>query len=173
MNPTMWGRAHPNSGERATILGPAWLQFWRYHFPAGYKAALVVKNPPANAGRCQGRQLHPWVRKILWKRARQPTPVFLPGESHGQRSLVGYSPRGCKESDTTEAIQQATFGKTFDLCLSFPSVLRGANSIWLIEVGVRTNINPCKAFTTSRERHIHISYFYVSFTETEPLTLGL
>ena len=31
-----------------------------------------------------------------------PTPVFLPGESHGQRSLVGYSPRGCKESDTTE-----------------------------------------------------------------------
>ena len=34
----------------------------------------------------------------------QPTPVFLPGESHGQRSLVGYSPWGCKESNTTEAI---------------------------------------------------------------------
>ena len=37
-----------------------------------------------------------------WRRKWQPTPVFLPGESHGQRSLVGYSPRGCKESDTTE-----------------------------------------------------------------------
>ena len=35
-------------------------------------------------------------------RKRQPAPVFLPGESHGQRSLMGYSPRGCKESDTTE-----------------------------------------------------------------------
>ena len=37
-----------------------------------------------------------------WRRAWQPTPVFLPGESHGQMSLVGYSPWGCKESDTTE-----------------------------------------------------------------------
>ena len=37
-----------------------------------------------------------------WRRKWQPTPVFLPGKSHGQRSLVGYSPWGCKESDTTE-----------------------------------------------------------------------
>ena len=43
------------------------------------------------------------ARKILWRRAWQPTPVFLPGESHGQRSLVGYSPWGHKESDMTEA----------------------------------------------------------------------
>ena len=44
----------------------------------------------------------PWVRKIPCRRKWQPTPVFLVGESHGQRSLVGYSPEGCKESDTTE-----------------------------------------------------------------------
>ena len=37
-----------------------------------------------------------------WRRKWQPTPVFLPGKSHGQRSLVGYSPQGSKESDTTE-----------------------------------------------------------------------
>ena len=43
----------------------------------------------------------PWVRKILWRQARQPTPVFLPGESQGQRGLVGYSPRDRKELDTT------------------------------------------------------------------------
>ena len=48
-----------------------------------------------------------WVRTIPWRRAQQPTPVFLPGESHGQRSLVGYSPWGCKQSDTTEATQHA------------------------------------------------------------------
>ena len=40
-----------------------------------------------------------WVRKIPWKRTRQPAPVFLPGKSHGQRSLAGYSPGDCKEPD--------------------------------------------------------------------------
>ena len=40
----------------------------------------------------------------FWRRKWQPTPVFLPGESHGRRSLVGYSPQGGKESDTTERL---------------------------------------------------------------------
>ena len=60
---------------------------------------------------CRGSkrwELDPWVKKIPWRRARQPTPVFLPGESHGQRSLLGYSPRGRKESDTTEATWHST-----------------------------------------------------------------
>ena len=46
-----------------------------------------------------------WVRKIPWRRAWQATPVFLPSESHGQRSLAGYSPVGHKESDMTEATE--------------------------------------------------------------------
>ena len=46
----------------------------------------------------------PWVGKISWRRKWQPTPVFLPRESQGRRSLVGYSPWGCKESDTTEQL---------------------------------------------------------------------
>ena len=45
-----------------------------------------------------------WVGKIPWRRAWQPTPVFLPGEFHGQRSLVGCSPRGFKELDLTERL---------------------------------------------------------------------
>ena len=45
-----------------------------------------------------------WVGKIPWRRKWQPTPVFLPGESHGLRSLVRYSPQGCKELDTTERL---------------------------------------------------------------------
>ena len=48
-----------------------------------------------------------WVGQIPWKRAWQPTPVFLPGESRGQRSLVGYSPWSHKELGTTEAAQHA------------------------------------------------------------------
>ena len=47
--------------------------------------------------------LIPFVWKIPWSGAWQPAPVFLPGESHGQRGLGGYSPWGCKELDTTEA----------------------------------------------------------------------
>ena len=50
------------------------------------------------------RQFDPWVRKIPWTRRWQPTPVFLPGESHGQRSLAGYHPKGRKELDTTEPL---------------------------------------------------------------------
>ena len=56
---------------------------------------------------CQFRRhkrcrLNPWIRKIPWRRAQHHTSVFLPGESHGQRSLVGYSPYNLKESDTTQ-----------------------------------------------------------------------
>ena len=50
----------------------------------------------------------PWVGKVPWRRAWQPTPVFLPGESHGQRSLEGYSPQGHKELDMTEVTQPAS-----------------------------------------------------------------
>ena len=49
-------------------------------------------------------QFSPWVGKISWRRKWHPTPVFLPGKSHGWRNLVGYSPLGHKESDTTEQI---------------------------------------------------------------------
>ena len=47
----------------------------------------------------------PWGRKIIWRRAWQPTPVFLPGESHGQRSLAGHSPRGHRGSDMSEVTE--------------------------------------------------------------------
>ena len=66
------------------------------------QVAIVVKNLPASAGRHE-TWFNPWVRKLPWRRAWQPTPVFLPGEFHGWRSLRGYSPWGHKESDMTEA----------------------------------------------------------------------
>ena len=69
------------------------------------KWRFSVKDPA-----CQGRRhkrpgCHLWVRKVPWRRAQQPTPVFLPGESHGQRSLVGYRPWGCRVA--TEVIEHA------------------------------------------------------------------
>ena len=62
----------------------------------------MVMNLPANAGDMR-HGFDPCVGKIPWRRTRQPTPVFLPGESHGQRSLVGYSPWVLKELNMTEA----------------------------------------------------------------------
>ena len=53
---------------------------------------------------CWRPRFDPWIRKIPWSRTWQPTPVFLPGEFHGQRSLAGYSPWGHKESDMTEQL---------------------------------------------------------------------
>ena len=62
--------------------------------------AQIIKNLPA--------MLETWVQSLGWKdpleKGKATTPVFLSGESHGQRSLAGYSPWGHKESDTTERI---------------------------------------------------------------------
>ena len=60
----------------------------------------MVKNTLA----MQETWFNPWVGKIPWRRERLPTPVFWPGEFHGQRSLAGYSPWGCKELDMTERL---------------------------------------------------------------------
>ena len=57
----------------------------------------MVQNPPA----MQRPGLDPWVGEIPWRREWLPTPIFLSGESHGQRSLVGYYPWSHKELDTT------------------------------------------------------------------------
>ena len=55
---------------------------------------------------CRSCGFNRWVGKIPWRRKWQPSPVFLPEKSHGQRSLMGYSPWGCKELDTTLVTKQ-------------------------------------------------------------------
>ena len=68
-------------------------------FPGGTSG----KEPTCQCRRHKRCGFDPWVRKMPWRRAWQSIPVFLPGESHGQWSLVGYSPWGHKESEVTEA----------------------------------------------------------------------
>ena len=62
----------------------------------GFRGGASDKEPTCKARDIMGLGFDPWVRKILCRRAQQLTPAFLPGESHGQKSLVGYSPRGCR-----------------------------------------------------------------------------
>jgi len=70
--------------------------------PWGFPGGFVIKNP-LPVQEMQGMQIHPWsgCRKIPWRRKWQPTPVFLSGKSHGQRSLAGYSPWDLKELSLT------------------------------------------------------------------------
>ena len=66
-----------------------------FHFhrrALGFPGGASGTEPTCQCMRHKRRGFNPWVRKIPWRRAWQPTTAFLPGESHGQRSLVGYSP---------------------------------------------------------------------------------
>ena len=78
------------------IKQEAW--YW-WGFPGGASG----KEPACQSRRHRRCGINPWVGKIPWRRKWEPTPVFFPGESHGQRSLAGYSPWDHEELDMTEA----------------------------------------------------------------------
>ena len=69
----------------------------------GFPGGASGKEHACQCRRLQRHGFNPQVGKIPWRRAWQPSPVFLPGESQAQRKLAGYSAQSCKESDTTEA----------------------------------------------------------------------
>ena len=69
----------------------------------GFPGDISGKEPACQCGRHKRHRFDPWLGKIPWRRVWQHAPVFLPVESHEQRSLAGYSPWGRKESDMTEA----------------------------------------------------------------------
>ena len=79
-------------------MGHAWATKFRCELKAKWFRGLRVHL------QCWGCGFDLWVGKMPWRREWQPTPVFLPGESHGQRSLAGYTPWGRKESDTTKQL---------------------------------------------------------------------
>ena len=97
-----------------------WL-FIFFHHLMGFPGGSVVKNLPA----VQETRFDPRARKIPWRRKWQPIPIFLPGKSHGQRSLVGYSPWSWKESNTAEWITLHHLRASVQLGRSVVS-----NSLW-------------------------------------------
>ena len=70
------------------------LCIWLRATDLGFPRCLNGKESTGQRRSHRRRRFHPWVGKIPWRRKWQPTQVFLPGYSHGQRSLAGYSPRG-------------------------------------------------------------------------------
>ena len=109
------------SVSRSKVQSPVWhwwlfclfpivTMYWNYmiyrgivRWKQGFLGGASGKEPACQCRRLKRHGFDPWVKKFPWRRAWQPTPVFLSRESHGQRSLAGYSPWGCKELDTNEA----------------------------------------------------------------------
>ena len=92
-----------------------------------------------------------WVCKIPWGREWQPTPVFLPGESHGQRSLADYSPWGHKDLDTTEHVLRAQ-------CTIY------RNSISLTQNSVFENFTLREKYKTSMQRYVQQKGHHIPMT---------
>jgi len=88
--------------------------YFDLHFlMTGFPGGASGKEPTCQCRRCKRCRLNPWARKFPWRRAWHPTPVFLPGKSHGQRNLAGYS----LQLDTTEATKHACMNDDyFFLC---------------------------------------------------------
>ena len=115
----------PNSPSSLSIIA------WRRNKEVEPKTPAVYRLPRMDQGRswwlrgeesacqCSGHGLDPGVKKSPWRRKWQPTPVFVPGKPHGQRSLVGYSLWGRKEWDTTEQLKTKT-GRTKHLIFYTP-----------------------------------------------------
>ena len=97
-------------------------------FPGGARG----KELTCQCRRCKRCGLDPWVRKIPWRREGQPTPVFLSGESHGQRSQAGYIVHGNhEESDTSEQLSFLFFlasqkNLSWDLQVSNPTQVKAS-----------------------------------------------
>ena len=92
--------------KEATKMVGAWVRAFMIIHQTAHLFGLLCgrggKEPTCQCRRCKRYGFNPWLRKIPWRRKWQPTPVLLPEKSHGQKSLVGYSPWGHKESNMTE-----------------------------------------------------------------------
>ena len=107
------------------------------------------KEPTCQCRRCRRRRFDPWVRKIPWRRKWQPTPVFLPGKSHGQRSLVGCIAWDCKSqtqpSEHAPKINLGTYalnqGKLFSPFRTSPNH-RNPSLHWDVRMDIQVESHP-------------------------------
>ena len=87
------------------------------------------------------QEFDPWVRKIPWRRKWQPTPVFLPGKSHGQKSLASYSPWVSKESDMTYMYKYIGLAKEFIWVFLVSCKQKTRTNFWLTQYIYNINVS--------------------------------
>ena len=98
--------------------------FWASQWLSGKESAC----------QCRKHRFDPWVRKIPWRREWQSIPVFLSGKSHGQKSLAGHSPWGCKRvrndlATKYQVINVFCMEVSRDICVDVPQGTREANTV--------------------------------------------
>ena len=132
-----------------------WLSFIEDKFNKIWRWSCLYKGLPwwlsgkEYPYRWRRHRFDPWIGKIPWRRKCQPTPIFLPGEFHGQRSLAGYSPWGYKESDMTEWLPLSLFFKPL--------------SLWLFGTAVRANMCNHNENTVPNFKNTIINYCLTIF----------
>ena len=117
-----------------------------------------------SACRCRRHEFDPWSRKISWRRKWQSTPVFLPGKSHGQRKLVGYSPSGYKRATKQQqsfkeltGSNSSLFPSTCFLVYSIPPSLKYELDSYPIILTILFTISSCIQYRIWRSR-VHRKY---------------
>ena len=122
-----------------------------------------------SACQCRKPMFDSWVEKIPWRKKCQPTLVFLPGKSHGQRSLVGYSPQDCKESDMTE---QVTHKRTVDISICYTERVAYIADTYIYIVYIQQFISAIER-ETNNENQLYSTgnysqYFIITYKGKEP-----
>ena len=100
------------TGESYILSFTWWIFIGTCYVLKASQVAVVIKNRSANKGDNKIRGFDPWIGKTPWRRKWQPTPVFLPGKSYGQKSSAGYSPWRHKNLDMTEHMCVCTHAHT-------------------------------------------------------------
>ena len=133
----------------------------------GFPGSASGKEPACQCRRCRRHRFNPWIRKMPWRSVWHPTPVLLPGKSHGRRSLVGCSPWDLEESDTTEQLHFhfsllcVGEGKGNPLkcsCLENP---RDGGAWWAAVYGVAQSLTRLKRLSSSSSQSYGFSNSHV------------
>ena len=104
--PFSGGSSWPRDQTLVPCIAGRFVSIWEFiTSKLGFPEDTSAKESTSQYKRCG---VSPWVCKIPWRRKWHPTPVFLPGYTHGQRRLLGFSPWGCKEQQRAEHLQIVT-----------------------------------------------------------------
>ena len=119
-------------GLATVMLQTSWLLNWySMPFTTGFPGSTSGKEPACQCRRHKRHRFNPWVRKIPWRRKWQGTPVFWPGKSRGQRSLVGYSPWSCRGPSCLSPAPCRMMHATWWTLAHFISVGLSQDACWL------------------------------------------
>ena len=135
---TKWSHVHTHLIFPVTVEKNITIIVHLINEEQGFPVGSVVKNLPGlQIAECRRPSVRLWVRKVPRRREWQPTPVFLPGEFHGQSRLACYSPWGCKESDMAEWLTRSLYRWENWSKERWRNLSRATSWLWIHTMGFR------------------------------------